>query len=49
MAKENKLTLIDFICNDRFELNSYLSYLFYQLGKSNPDQTEYKMKPSTLL
>ncbi|MGM7723013.1 hypothetical protein [uncultured Metabacillus sp.] len=28
MAKECKLTLSDFVNKDRFELNSYLTYLF---------------------
>lgn len=30
MIKENKLTLSDFIKQDQFELNSYLTYLFNQ-------------------
>ncbi|MGE6259793.1 hypothetical protein ACQKCU_18255 [Heyndrickxia sporothermodurans] len=30
MSRENQLNLSDFINKDRFELNSYLTYLFHQ-------------------
>ena len=35
MSKENKLTMTDFIINDQFQLNHYISYLFYQLTNHN--------------
>jgi hypothetical protein len=33
MSRESKLTMTDFICNDRFHLNYYISYLFHELNK----------------
>ncbi|MCM3440502.1 hypothetical protein AB3Z07_07065 [Metabacillus halosaccharovorans] len=41
MCRENKLTFSDFVIKDRFELNSYLSYLFHQV-KNNADQSKDK-------
>ncbi|MCV9885386.1 hypothetical protein [Metabacillus halosaccharovorans] len=41
MCRENKLTFSDFVIKDRFELNSYLSYLFHQV-KNNTDQSKDK-------
>jgi hypothetical protein len=35
MSKEGKLTMLDFVINDRFQLNNYISYLFYQLTTNN--------------
>lgn len=40
MSKEKKLTLLDFIINDRFQLNSYISYLFYQLTDNHYTKRE---------
>jgi hypothetical protein len=41
VSRESKLTLFDFVYNDRFELESYLSYLFYRFNDNVPDPTEY--------
>lgn len=41
MCRENKLTFSDFVIKDRFELNSYISYLFHQV-KNNADQSKDK-------
>ena len=35
LSKENKLTMMDFVINDQFQLNNYISYLFYQKNKQN--------------
>ena len=36
MSRESKLAMTDFVIDDRFQLNNYISYLFYQLNnKSN--------------
>ncbi|MGM0877454.1 MAG: hypothetical protein ACQEWV_22645 [Bacillota bacterium] len=43
MSRESKLTLSDFVNKDRFELNSYLTYLLYQFYDNVPDQSEDKM------
>ncbi|MDQ0243331.1 hypothetical protein J2S09_000867 [Bacillus fengqiuensis] len=43
MWRENKPMLSDFIYEDQFELNSYLSYLFNQFYYDIPDQSEDKM------
>ncbi|MDQ0862009.1 hypothetical protein QFZ72_005607 [Bacillus sp. V2I10] len=40
MLKESKLTLSDFVYKERFELNSYLTYLFHQLYNNDPNQLE---------
>lgn len=32
MSEENKVLLSDFVQEDRFELNSYLTYLFNQFN-----------------
>jgi hypothetical protein len=34
MSRESKLTMTDFVFNDRFQLNYYISYLFHHLNKS---------------
>ncbi|MFC0476149.1 hypothetical protein ACFFHF_12990 [Robertmurraya beringensis] len=38
MSRQNHLTFSDFVIKDRFEINSYLSYLFHQV-KDNADQS----------
>ncbi|WP_191567296.1 hypothetical protein [Metabacillus idriensis] len=43
MSRENKLTLSDFVNNDRFELNSYLTHLFHKFYGNVPDQSDDKM------
>jgi hypothetical protein len=43
MLRENKLRLSDFVYENRFELNSYLTYLFHQFYDGIPDQSEDKM------
>lgn len=43
VSRESKLTLSDFVNKDRFELNSYLTYLFHQFYDNVPDQSEDKM------
>lgn len=43
MLKESKLTLTDFVYKERFELNSYLTYLFQQFYDNVPNQSEDKM------
>ncbi|WP_428910439.1 hypothetical protein [Niallia sp. Krafla_26] len=35
MSKDSKLTMVDFVIDDRFQLNHYISYLFYQLTNTN--------------
>ena len=45
--RESKLKLSDFICNDRFVLNSYLSYLFDKFNDNVGHQSEDKMIPSS--
>lgn len=39
VSKESKLTLSDFVNNDRFELNAYLTYLFHQFYNNAPIQS----------
>ena len=43
MSRQSKLTLSDFVNKERFELNSYLTYLFHQSYDNAPDQSEDKM------
>ena len=43
MYRENKLNLSDFVYNDQFELNFYLSYRFHQFYDHVPNQSEDKM------
>ena len=43
MYRESKLRFSDFVYNDRFELNSYLSYMFHQFYNNVPNQLEDKM------
>ncbi|UNJ81195.1 hypothetical protein (plasmid) [Metabacillus dongyingensis] len=40
MWRESKLTLSDFVYKERFELNSYLTYLFHQLNNKDLNQSE---------
>ena len=42
MLKESKLMLADFVCKDRFELNSYLTHLFHQFN-TVAEQSKYKI------
>ncbi|HZG73324.1 MAG TPA: hypothetical protein VEY51_17450 [Chondromyces sp.] len=42
MYSERELKLSDFICNDRFELGSYLSYMFQQFYGNALDHPENK-------
>jgi len=41
MSKENKVRLSDFIQGDRFELNSYLTYLFNYFYSESSYQTSH--------
>jgi hypothetical protein len=41
---KNKLILTDFVNGDRFELNSYLTYLFNQFNEDAREQSETKME-----
>ncbi|MCM2535960.1 hypothetical protein NDK43_31300 [Neobacillus pocheonensis] len=41
--EKRKILLADFIQEDRFELNSYLTYLFNQLHEYFPKQVDDKM------
>ncbi|WP_168733886.1 hypothetical protein [Metabacillus sediminilitoris] len=42
--RENKLTLTDFVNKERFELNSYLTYLVHQFNNDTvPNQSGDKM------
>ncbi|MFV2051107.1 hypothetical protein ACEWK1_27570 [Metabacillus sp. YM-086] len=43
MSRQSELTFSDFIVKDRFELNSYLAYLFHQVKGDAEDQSEHKM------
>jgi hypothetical protein len=43
MSRENKLVLSDFVYGDRFELNSYLTYLFNQFYEDLPKKLENNM------
>ncbi|WP_257349774.1 hypothetical protein [Pseudalkalibacillus decolorationis] len=43
MSRESKLTLANFVDQDRFELNSYLTYLFQQFYDNAPDQPDDKL------
>ncbi len=43
MSRESKLNLSDFVNGDRFELNSYLTYLLNQFYDNFPDQSEDRM------
>jgi hypothetical protein len=40
LSKENKLTMTDFVINDQFELNNYISYLFYQSPNNDYSERE---------
>jgi hypothetical protein len=40
MSRESKLNLSDFVYRDRFELNSYLTYLLNQFYDSFPEQSK---------
>lgn len=39
MSRQNHLTFSDFVIKDRFEINSYLSYLFHQV-KDNTNKSK---------
>lgn len=43
MDRESELTFSNFISNDRFELNSYISYMFYQFYDNVPNHSEDKI------
>ncbi|MCG7315533.1 MULTISPECIES: hypothetical protein [Priestia] len=43
MGRENKAVLSNFVYGDRFELNSYLTYLFHQFYDYVSDQSENQM------
>ena len=43
VSSESKLTLSDFVNRDRFELNSYLTYLIHQFYDNDPDQSKDRM------
>jgi hypothetical protein len=43
MSRECKLGLSNFSYQDRFELHSYLTYLFQQFHGEVPDQSENKI------
>jgi|tagenome__1003787_1003787.scaffolds.fasta_scaffold6805729_1 hypothetical protein len=43
MYRESELTFSDFVYNNRFELNSYISYIFHQFYDNVPNQSEDKM------
>ncbi|MGM0878703.1 MAG: hypothetical protein ACQEWV_29475 [Bacillota bacterium] len=42
MSRKSKLTLSDFVNKERFELNTYLTYLFHQFYDNVPDQSVKK-------
>ncbi|MGM0876184.1 MAG: hypothetical protein ACQEWV_15790 [Bacillota bacterium] len=42
MSRESKLTLSDFVNKDRFELNTYLTYLFHQIYDNVPNSRKIK-------
>jgi hypothetical protein len=43
MSGENNSLLSNFVHEDRFELNAYLTYLFNQFYYYDPNQLEEKM------
>lgn len=43
MSDEKKLKISDFIHEDRFELNSYLTQLFNQFKRVHPYQTSHNL------
>ena len=43
MSKENKLMLSDFVYKERFELNTYLTYLLLQSYDNVPYPSEDKI------
>lgn len=43
MKNNTKLSLSDFINKDRFELNSYISYLFHQFYYENDNRSKDKI------
>jgi hypothetical protein len=44
VSMKNKLILTDFVNGDRFELNSYLTYLFNQFNEDVREQSETEME-----
>jgi hypothetical protein len=43
MGRENKSVLSNFVYGARFELNSYLTYLFHQFYDYVPNHSENQM------
>ncbi|MFC0273365.1 hypothetical protein ACFFIX_18330 [Metabacillus herbersteinensis] len=40
MMRDSKLTIVDFINKDRFELNSYITHLFSQINNHYSEKKE---------
>lgn len=40
MSKESKLTMLDFVIDDQFQLNHYIAYLFYELTNNGESKRE---------
>jgi hypothetical protein len=49
MSMEKKLVLSDFVNGERFELNSYLDYLFSQFDADEQDQSKGNLLNNRLL
>ena len=43
VLRESKLSLVNFINNERFEVNYYLTYLFQQFYDNALDQSDNKI------
>ncbi|MCM3441399.1 hypothetical protein ACUIJN_17285 [Metabacillus halosaccharovorans] len=43
MPKQSKLTFSDFVNRDRFELNSYVTYLIHQVKDNATEQSKDKL------
>ncbi|MED4534341.1 hypothetical protein ABET51_13135 [Metabacillus fastidiosus] len=48
MTKKSGVSLSDFINNDRFELNSYLTYLFNQFQHNTSAQSEKELTKQSI-
>ncbi|MBE2973742.1 hypothetical protein [Priestia megaterium] len=46
MWKDNKQALTDFVSEDRFELNLYLTYLLDQISYDTSKQSTFLRKPN---
>lgn len=46
MWKDNKQALTDFVSEDRFELNLYLTYLLNQISYDTSKQSPFLRKPN---